>query len=84
MAGDEGLNRILAIESSGARVSVATISSNGDCLAEAARVSQRGHVRFLSVLVAEALEGAFNEGWRAYGESTRAYDEMLEEVADEV
>jgi tRNA threonylcarbamoyl adenosine modification protein YeaZ/ribosomal-protein-alanine acetyltransferase len=48
----------LALECSGARISVAAFAADGRCLAEAARLSEQGHVRHLSVLVAEALEAA--------------------------
>jgi ribosomal-protein-alanine N-acetyltransferase len=48
----------LALESSGERVSVALVHRDGECLAEAARIARQGHVRYLSILVAEALEAS--------------------------
>jgi ribosomal-protein-alanine N-acetyltransferase len=48
----------LALESSGERLSVAVINSEGRCLAEATRLSQRGHARYLADLVAQALAEA--------------------------
>lgn len=48
----------LALECSGERLSVAVFDGDGRCLAEAARLSTQGHVRYLTVLIAEALEAA--------------------------
>jgi ribosomal-protein-alanine N-acetyltransferase len=48
----------LAIESSGERVSVAAVTRDGECLAEAVKVARQGHVRYLSMLVAEAVEAS--------------------------
>ena len=48
----------LAIETSGPRVSVAVLDRDARVLAEAARHSAQGHVRWMSVLVAEAFEAS--------------------------
>jgi ribosomal-protein-alanine N-acetyltransferase len=48
----------LALETSGERVSVAVLDGEGRALAEASRISAQGHVRWLTVLVAEALEAS--------------------------
>ena len=48
----------LALEASGERLSAAVFTAEGRCLAEAAQLSQRGHVRHLADLVARALREA--------------------------
>lgn len=52
------MSSVLALESSGERLSAAVLDSEGRCLAEASRISRQGHVRHLSGLVEEALAAA--------------------------
>jgi tRNA threonylcarbamoyl adenosine modification protein YeaZ/ribosomal-protein-alanine acetyltransferase len=46
----------LAIDTAGERISVAAVSDDERTLAQAARVAKQGHVRYLSILVAEVME----------------------------
>jgi len=48
----------LALECTGERISAAVYTDQGRCLFEAERLSERGHVRHLTEVVREALEGA--------------------------